>query len=34
MIGSLAGAASSKRVTEEYKDNFNLMSIKFMSIMV
>ena len=34
MIGSLAGAASSERVTEEYKDNFNLMSIKFVSVMV
>ena len=25
MIGSLAGAASSEKVTEEYKDNFSLV---------
>jgi len=33
MVGSLAGAAASERVTEAHKGNFNLIFIKLWSVM-
>jgi len=33
MVGSLAGAAASERVTEAHKGNFNLVFTRLLSVM-